>query len=150
MIIGAVAAILAGVFLYAGRHHDAAAPALEPAVATPESATPPDQTDPLALPSSTIQQQPQTRTIYECVKDGKRVFSDAPCDDNAKVRTLSPINVMDARQSTYQSDPTVNAPIRHNATRGNTDTAARDCTMYEDCNPPELLLFDDFNVRIHS
>lgn len=42
--------------------------------------------------------------VWQCVIDGKRIFSDAPCGEHASIRQLSELNVMDAppaRSYTY-------------------------------------------------
>jgi hypothetical protein len=36
--------------------------------------------------------------VWQCVIDGGRVFSDAPCGEHASIRRLSDLNVMDSPQ----------------------------------------------------
>jgi hypothetical protein len=129
VIIGAVTAVLAAALLYAGRHEET--PASAPTIAAQVPV--PSQPEKSSLPTGyAIHQRPQNRQVYECTHDGKRLFSDSPCGENAQIRTLSPTNVMDAHQPLYQSDPSLGVMMRRTAGQDDADTHGRDCSGYED------------------
>jgi hypothetical protein len=70
---------------------------------TVEPASPPEQVQPVAAPPM------QSGQIWECTIGGQKTFSSKPCGDNATLRDVGPVNVMNSTpivhsSRTYQAD----------------------------------------------
>ncbi len=99
----AVAAVIVSTHAPASRPLKAPAPSAE-AVAAPA----PSPSSPLPLPSAPVQAPPSMQpaaqhglpagSVWECVVNGERTFSDAPCGAHSSVRQLSELNLMDSAQ----------------------------------------------------
>jgi hypothetical protein len=61
----------------------------------------------VAIPAAMVAAQTPERTpplppgqVWQCVHDGHKIFSDAPCGSGATIRQLNDVNVMDAAPAT--------------------------------------------------
>ena len=83
-------------------------------VATPAPATPPTPPAPIQAPPA---MQPAAKdglppgSVWECVVNGERTFSDAPCGARSSIRQLSELNLMDSAGSPSRVIRCVRFPI---------------------------------------
>ncbi len=136
VIIGAICGLLFAAFFMFKRYQADAMPApssevaqvaLQDTFAEPEE---PPTASP--LPVYDTQPAPETRSVYECLKDGLRVFSDSPCGDDARTRTISKVNSMDAPQPIYRPSPAQSPTASARALQETSDTQDRDCSPFEE------------------
>jgi len=77
----------------------------------------------LVAPNSRADEQARSATrVYQCTKNGERVFSDQPCGPDAQARDVAVVNRMDAVAvkvtSNSRIDPRLNSHVvRHRSTQ---------------------------------
>ncbi len=72
-----------------------------PARSPPPPPPPPLPRAPVQAPPTmqpAVQDGPPAGSVWECVVNGERTFSDAPCGAHSSVRQLSELNLMDSAQ----------------------------------------------------
>jgi hypothetical protein len=143
----AVAAVIASTHTPASRPLKVPAPGAVD-VAAPAPSPPPLPRAPVQAPPT---MQPAARdglpagSVWECVVNGERTFSDAPCGAHASVRQLSELNLMDS--AGVPPAPYVGYDARYTTTVA--DQYAPD--VGNDSYPnPEVILISERLRRAHS
>lgn len=132
LFIGALGAVLFMAVLLVSRHlredEQSATQATEIRKSQPVLQAP--LLAPPLIPAEQPQQSPGT-TVFECIRDGRRIFSDNPCGENATVRTISPSNTMDAPRPVYRPQR-MHPPTQARYESSQQGEPVRDCTDYEE------------------